>query len=123
MSDQPPKRGRIENLKPWKPGQSGNPGGRPKRRPISDAYEKVAGLKLPEDLRVKLGLPKGSLYRDAIAIQQIRAAIKGNSPAAKEIREAIEGKATQRVELVGGEDAPPVGIVYELVDHPKPPTG
>lgn len=25
------KRGRIENLKPWKKGQSGNPGGRPKR--------------------------------------------------------------------------------------------
>ena len=23
--------GRIENLRPWKPGQSGNPGGRPKR--------------------------------------------------------------------------------------------
>ena len=23
--------GRTENLKPWKPGQSGNPGGRPKR--------------------------------------------------------------------------------------------
>jgi hypothetical protein len=23
--------GRIANLKPWKPGQSGNPGGRPKR--------------------------------------------------------------------------------------------
>jgi|SRR6185437_6329023 len=26
----PKKRGRVENLKPWKPGQSGNPGGRPK---------------------------------------------------------------------------------------------
>jgi len=25
------KRGRVENLKPWKKGQSGNPGGRPKR--------------------------------------------------------------------------------------------
>ncbi|MCZ6904040.1 MAG: DUF5681 domain-containing protein [Acidobacteria bacterium] len=25
------KRGRVENLKPWKSGQSGNPGGRPKR--------------------------------------------------------------------------------------------
>lgn len=24
------RRGRIENLKPWKPGQSGNPGGKPK---------------------------------------------------------------------------------------------
>jgi hypothetical protein len=23
--------GRIQNLKPWKPGQSGNPGGRPRR--------------------------------------------------------------------------------------------
>ena len=25
------KRGRTENLKPWKPGHSGNPGGRPKK--------------------------------------------------------------------------------------------
>ena|SRR5438477_12731085 len=25
------RRGRIENLKPWRKGQSGNPGGRPKR--------------------------------------------------------------------------------------------
>jgi len=24
------RRGRVENLKPWKPGQSGNPGGKPK---------------------------------------------------------------------------------------------
>jgi hypothetical protein len=30
------KRGRIENLKPWKPGQSGNPGGRPKHDVASD---------------------------------------------------------------------------------------
>jgi hypothetical protein len=25
-----PRRGKPENLKPWKPGESGNPGGRPK---------------------------------------------------------------------------------------------
>jgi hypothetical protein len=27
--------GRIENLKPWKPGESGNPGGRPKTKAIT----------------------------------------------------------------------------------------
>jgi hypothetical protein len=31
------RRGRIENLIPWKPGQSGNPGGRPKTAHISQA--------------------------------------------------------------------------------------
>lgn len=32
--------GRVENLKPWKPGQSGNPGGRPKgiHRRIRELY-------------------------------------------------------------------------------------
>ena len=30
------KRGKIENLKPWKKGQSGNPGGRPKRDRSAD---------------------------------------------------------------------------------------
>jgi len=35
------KRGRIENLKPWKPGQSGNPGGRPKRDVASEIAQAV----------------------------------------------------------------------------------
>jgi len=35
------KRGRIENLKPWKPGQSGNPGGRPKRDVASEIARAV----------------------------------------------------------------------------------
>lgn len=42
MSDLPDSvqtpRGTPENLRPaWKPGQSGNPAGRPKRKPITDA--------------------------------------------------------------------------------------
>ena len=35
------RRGRIENLKPWKPGQSGNPGGRPKRDVASEIARAV----------------------------------------------------------------------------------
>ena len=93
-------------MPPWKPGQTGNPGGRPKRRPISDAYEALADLPLPDDLRHKLKLPKGSTYREAVALRQFHAAIKGLSTAAREIREAIEGKATQRVELTGAGGKP-----------------
>jgi|SRR5215472_11357016 len=33
--------GRPENLTPWKPGQSGNPGGRHKKKPLTEALEKI----------------------------------------------------------------------------------
>ena len=34
-------RGRPENLTPWKPGQSGNPEARPKKKPLTEALEKI----------------------------------------------------------------------------------
>ena len=89
----------------FKAGQpSANPGGRPKKLPISDAYLALAEQELPEELRVSLRLKKGATYREAIALGQIRAAIKGKTEAAREVREAIEGKATQRLELIGADD-------------------
>lgn len=33
--------GRIENLKPWKPGQSGNPKGRPKQKSIETVMREI----------------------------------------------------------------------------------
>ena len=33
--------GRVENLKPWKPGESGNPGGRPKRDIASEIAQAI----------------------------------------------------------------------------------
>lgn len=99
-------RGNPANLIPFKPGVSGNPSGRPKRRPISDAYEALADVALPEDLRLKLKLPKDATYRDALALRQFHQAIKGVPAAAREIREAIEGKASQRIELTGAGGEP-----------------
>jgi uncharacterized protein DUF5681 len=90
----------------FKPGQSGNPGGRPKKRPISDCYEELAERELPEKERIKHGLPKGATYGHALAIVMFKAALEGKSDAAREIREAIEGKAAQRQEIIdraGGE--------------------
>ena len=82
----------------FKPGVSGNPGGRPKKRPISDRYAEIAEREMSEEDRVKYGLPEGATYGDALAIVTFRAALAGKIEAAREVREAIEGKTPQRQE-------------------------
>jgi hypothetical protein len=98
--------------KQWQPGQSGNPHGRPRKRPISEAYEDRAQMTLDEDLCRALKLAKGSTYADAAALAVFRAAIKGRPDAARELREAIEGKQSQRLELTG----PNAGPVHDRLD-------
>jgi hypothetical protein len=96
--------GRLENLHaPWKPGESGNPSGRPKRRPISDRYEAFAELELPAEWKKKLRLPTSILRKiktlgDLQVLAQFQGALKGKTEAAREIADRIEGKATQRIE-------------------------
>lgn len=70
----------------WKPGQSGNPGGRPKKKPVTELYERM--LADPEFLAVaemaaKKAIAKGSM---AMVLQL------------KEMAERVEGKVTQPVE-------------------------
>lgn len=93
----------LANLKKWAPGQSGNPSGRPRKRPISDRYAEMVETMLPNDVRTALRLPEGATYGDAIAFAQARQAIKGKPEAAREIREAIEGKSTQRDQETEGQ--------------------
>lgn len=114
-----PRTGKPENLKPWAPGQSGNPSGRPTKRPITERYQAVAEQLLPEDVRDALRLPKGASYGDAIALAQFRAAIKGKTEAAREIREAIEGKSTQRFEATGANGEPIAMSVEEINEKLK----
>jgi hypothetical protein len=103
-------KGTRKNLKPFSPGVSGNPGGRPKKRPVSNRYiyflEQPLRDSVPEEraVRIKLGLAPGATCGDAAAVMQIRRAISGKTEAVREIREAIEGKAPQRIELTGEED-------------------
>jgi len=80
-------RGKPDKTIPYrfKPGHSGNPGGRPKKRPISDRYEACAEEPLPDDLRRIMKLRKGATWGDAVAISQYRAALKGKPDAAREI--------------------------------------
>lgn len=94
----------LANLKPWKPGESGNPSGRPKSKVLSDAYRRLLEEPFPND-------PQGRTHAELIALGQVREAIKGKTPAAAEIADRTEGKARQAVELSGpGGSAIPLSI-------------
>jgi hypothetical protein len=75
-------------------GQSGNPGGRPKRTPYADAHRYVAELASSE-LRVSA--------QDSVAISiaktMARQAIRGSVVAAAECADRCEGRPGQRVEI------------------------
>ena len=103
----------LEKGEPYRfrPGQSGNPGGRPRKRPISDLYAELAETELPEADRLKYRLPEGITYGAALAVRMFKAALEGKADAAREIREAIEGKTGQRQETPAG--TVQLNVVYE----------
>lgn len=74
----------------FKPGQSGNPGGRPKRKPFTDAI--IAELQ-----------NEPSLLR-ALVRAQLRKAKKGDRGAFKEIRDTVQGKPVQELIFEGGDE-------------------
>ena len=85
--------GRIENLKPWKPGQSGNPGGRPKRKLIDEALEE---LLLRNDSELALAIAKKLLAR----------AKTGEVKAIQLVAERVQGKPKRQLELSGPDGGP-----------------
>jgi hypothetical protein len=91
----------------WKKGQ------RPRRAPISDAYAFHVGTPLPEAIRSKLRLPEGARWADAMALGQLHSAVKGNTVAAREIADRVEGRVLQPI---GGEDGGPVQVKW-VVEH------
>ena len=63
-----------------------------------------------------MGLPRGATHGDAIALARARQAINGKTDAAREIREAIEGKSAQR----NTEDENRIiSVVLDLKDRPN----
>lgn len=77
---------RLANLKSWKPGESGNPSGRPKKKPVTEMYERI--LSDPKNL-------------EAIEQATVKALLKGNMAMVLQLREMtdrVEGKVTQPIE-------------------------
>ena len=90
-------------LKPYRfgPNNNANPSGRPKKKPVSDRYLHAWETSLPDDICRKLNLSRGSCVGDAIARAVTMQALVGPSrvEAAREIREAIEGKAPPAIAI------------------------
>jgi hypothetical protein len=76
----------------WKKGQSGNPGGRPKSKTLSDAYRNKLEEPVPND-------PEKRTWAELIAEAQVRDAVRGNVQAAREIADRTEGRARQAIEF------------------------
>ena len=94
--------------RPFQPGQSGNPNGRPKSRPFKDALERALSA---------AGADKDLL--DNVAAALVSKASEGDVPAIKEIADRLDGKVTQP--LSGDEDGPPIKFtrIERVIVDPK----
>lgn len=82
---------RLANIAPHKfqPGQSGNPSGRPKKKPLTELYEQI--LNDPAMQPIIRKAVKSAISRGQMAmVLQLR-----------EMAERVEGKVTQQVEVNG----------------------
>jgi len=85
MSNPHPKSGKL-----FKPGVSGNPGGRPRYKVLSQAYRDKLGEVNPDD-------PQGRTNAELIADAVIKSAIGGNVNAIIELTTRVEGAARMSV--------------------------
>jgi hypothetical protein len=88
--------GHAQNLKPWPKGVSGNPGGRPKKKLVTDELERLLQVEAPD--------AGGRTWATVIAEALLHQARKGDVRAITELTNRIEGKPLQPVELSGDND-------------------
>jgi hypothetical protein len=93
--------------KGWKPGESGNPNGRPKK---GEAWADVANellnskeiditMKMADGKVKRLSLESDKSFRHAVIVGMIKEAMKGNVQAARELADRTEGKSKERREV------------------------
>jgi hypothetical protein len=79
--------------KGFMPGQSGNPGGRPKGSvKVSSCYERTLARPFPGD-------PQGRTYAQVIADKTVELAAEGRIDAIKEITDRTEGRLKQTIDV------------------------
>lgn len=95
------------NLTPWKPGQSGNPSGRPKKQPLSELVLMQLDKPIPASMKEKLPPIFTEVYGpeptfgDMLAFQLIATAAKGDMSAMNTVFDRVEGKTVQGIKMSG----------------------
>lgn len=124
-SDEELKQARMKNLRLWQPGQSGNPGGRPKFKPFTDAMLAVIDETIPETwapmlsiLGVKPNRAKDVKVAEVLVRGLIRESFMGKQRvrAIREVMDRIEGRVP--LPLIGANDGP---IDIQIVSHIQRP--
>lgn len=108
--------------KPFKPGQSGNPHGRPKKiRHIPDILARITSERLPPQHRAAIAklfpeISNRPTFLEAILRIVVQKALKGESWAVEFVAERTEGKVVTPIDLSTGQT---MKIVEEIVDVPS----
>lgn len=96
----------TSGLKPWPKGVSGNPGGRPKKLPITDVLLALLDSSCKADVKARS-------FGELIGLALVKKAVKGDVRAITEIIDRAEGKPRQRIEQSGPDGGP---IPYDIPD-------
>jgi len=102
---------RNANLKPWPKGVSGNPGGRPKKKAITEELDRLLEEESPNG--------DGKTWAVIIAEALLKQAAKGDVRAITELANRIEGKPVQAMAVEGR----PLDGLAEIIEEARTRVG
>ena len=95
----------------FQPGVSGNPGGRPATKILTDALKKRLAMRAPREFAISLGITEDITIAEAIAAELANKAMAGDIAACKEVFDRLEGKV--RPSPPGPQEAVQIRVVYD----------
>lgn len=131
MSDQDPKAKSLANLKPWQPGESGNPSGRPALPEDIKEARKLNAVELERTLNKIIWMKKGEIktlisdpdtpaFESLIASIVVKGISGGDHMRAEWVVSRLVGKLKEHYEHTGSNGQPLFQTLVELVKSLEP---
>ncbi len=104
-------KGNPSTLKPFKPGQSGNPSGRPKGKSVTDYVREQLDGPIPRSMLEAMKEPARTIFFEVygakptfgqmLAFRLVQLSAKGDMMAMRELLDRSEGKVINKVDVSG----------------------